>query len=125
MVCLTWTTKPRDDLMVPRTQIVALPNTATIREAIEVFRESKHSRFPVYEGTIDTIVGTLFIKELLESIDLRGGSGITAASDHARSCGPPTSCRSPSRSACCWRDSKRIVSRWRLSPTSLVAPRGW
>ena len=61
------------DLMVPRTQIVALPNTATIRDALEVFRQSKHSRFPVYKDTIDTIVGTLFIKELLESIDPRGG----------------------------------------------------
>lgn len=62
------------DLMVPRTQIVALPSSATIAEAIEVFRESKHSRFPVYDGTIDTIVGTLFIKELLESLDPDGGS---------------------------------------------------
>ena len=61
------------DLMVPRTQIVALPHTATISEALEVFRESKHSRYPVYLDTIDTIIGTLFIKELLESIDPRGG----------------------------------------------------
>jgi CBS domain containing-hemolysin-like protein len=60
------------DLMVPRTEIVALPNTSTIGEAIGVFHESKHSRFPVYEGTIDKIVGALFIKELLGSIDLSG-----------------------------------------------------
>lgn len=61
------------DLMVPRIQIMALPDTATVCDALDVFRQSKHSRFPVYHGTIDTIVGTLFIKELLESIDPSGG----------------------------------------------------
>ncbi|MCA9124420.1 MAG: HlyC/CorC family transporter [Planctomycetaceae bacterium] len=62
------------DLMVPRTQIVALPQTANLREPLAVFRKSKHSRFPVYQGTIDTITGTLFTKELLESIDPNGDS---------------------------------------------------
>lgn len=53
------------DIMVPRTDIVAVPFEASVREAIAIARESKHSRLPVYQGTIDRIVGIVHVRDLL------------------------------------------------------------
>ncbi len=59
---------PRD-LMVPRTEVVGIPREATLGDAIAIFRKSKHSRFPVFDETIDRIDGVLFIKEMLDGVD--------------------------------------------------------
>lgn len=53
------------EVMVPRPDIVALPATATIDEAVEVIIREGHSRIPVYEESIDEIVGILYAKDLL------------------------------------------------------------
>ncbi|MDW8060778.1 MAG: hemolysin family protein [Thermomicrobium sp.] len=53
------------DIMVPRTDIVAVPFDLPVREAIAVARERKHSRLPVYQGTIDRIVGIVHVRDLL------------------------------------------------------------
>ncbi len=53
------------DIMVPRTDIVAVPFEASVREAIALARESRHSRLPVYQGTIDRIVGVVHVRDLL------------------------------------------------------------
>lgn len=52
-------------IMVPRTDMCCL-DVATPREKIlPALREHLHSRVPVYEGTIDVIIGVLYTKELL------------------------------------------------------------
>jgi CBS domain containing-hemolysin-like protein len=51
--------------MTPRIAIVALPATATFDEAIDAFVEQGHSRVPVYETSVDEIVGILYAKDLL------------------------------------------------------------
>lgn len=56
------------DLMVPRTQIMGIPQDASVQDALTLFRENKHSRYPVYDGDIDHIVGMLPIKELINSL---------------------------------------------------------
>lgn len=53
------------ELMVPRPDIFALPDTLTVREALEQVIAEGHSRTPVYNGTIDNIVGILYAKDLL------------------------------------------------------------
>ncbi len=53
------------EVMIPRTDMTALPATATMDEAIDTFIQEGHSRVPVYEGTIDEIVGVLYAKDLL------------------------------------------------------------
>lgn len=53
------------DIMVPRTDIVAVPFEASVREAVVLARESKHSRLPVYQGTIDRIVGIVHVRDLV------------------------------------------------------------
>lgn len=53
------------EVMVPRPDIVALPVTATIDEAVDVIIQEGHSRIPVYQESIDEIVGILYAKDLL------------------------------------------------------------
>jgi CBS domain containing-hemolysin-like protein len=52
------------EAMVPRTQVEALPVTATLEETRERFRTSGYSRLPVYRDRLDQIVGLLFRKDL-------------------------------------------------------------
>jgi CBS domain containing-hemolysin-like protein len=56
------------DLMVPRTSIIGMPMDTTVGGALAIFRENKHSRYPIYDGDIDHVVGFLPIKELLDSL---------------------------------------------------------
>ena len=51
--------------MTPRTDIVALPSTATVREARDVMEESKYSRLPVYREQIEDVVGIIYVRDLL------------------------------------------------------------
>jgi CBS domain containing-hemolysin-like protein len=53
------------EVMVPRIATVTLPATATMEEAIDVVIDEGHSRIPVYEETIDEIIGILYAKDLL------------------------------------------------------------
>ncbi|HEX9688373.1 MAG TPA: CNNM domain-containing protein, partial [Thermoanaerobaculia bacterium] len=47
------------EIMVPRTKVVALPETAGFEDVSLVLREHKFSRLPVYRGSLDNIVGIL------------------------------------------------------------------
>jgi CBS domain containing-hemolysin-like protein len=51
--------------MIPRTEIRAVSTQATIEEIIREVIESRHTRIPVYSGTIDNINGILNVKDLL------------------------------------------------------------
>ncbi|WP_298208071.1 hemolysin family protein [Ferrimicrobium sp.] len=53
------------EVMVPRPDIVAVEATATIDEAIAVIVKVGRSRLPVYDGSIDNVVGILLAKDLL------------------------------------------------------------
>ena len=53
------------EVMVPRTSIVGLPITANFDQAIDMIVEEGHSRIPIYEGSIDAILGILYAKDLL------------------------------------------------------------
>jgi len=52
-------------IMTPRTDIVAIPSTATQEEAKELITREGHSRIPVYDENIDDIRGVLYAKDLL------------------------------------------------------------
>jgi len=54
------------EVMTPRTGIQGLPVTAGFEEAWNAFRASRRSRLPIYEGTIDHIVGVLLLKDLMQ-----------------------------------------------------------
>jgi magnesium and cobalt exporter, CNNM family len=53
------------EVMVPRVAIAALPQQASFEEAIELVVQAGHSRIPVYQESIDEIVGILYAKDLL------------------------------------------------------------
>jgi putative hemolysin len=53
------------EVMVPRIAMVSLPADATLEQVIDTVVEEGHSRIPVYEKTIDEIVGILYAKDLL------------------------------------------------------------
>lgn len=53
-----------DDIMIQRMDIVAVSQDMSYDDIIRVFREKKLSRIPVYNDTIDDIVGVLYAKDL-------------------------------------------------------------
>jgi CBS domain containing-hemolysin-like protein len=57
-----------DDVMVPRADIVALEESATVEQAMRRFAEANHSRLPVYRETLDDLAGMVHIKDLLSYI---------------------------------------------------------
>src|SRR3954469_12733683 len=60
------------EVMVPRIAIVALPAATTIDEAIDTIVGEGHSRIPVYEESVDEVVGILYAKDLLPFLKDRG-----------------------------------------------------
>jgi putative hemolysin len=54
------------EVMTPRTEIAALPLTATVREARDTIIESKYSRLPVYREQIDNVEGIIYVRDLLQ-----------------------------------------------------------
>ena len=53
------------EVMVPRIAMVSLPADATITDAIDLIVTEGHSRIPVFEGSIDEIIGIVYAKDLL------------------------------------------------------------
>lgn len=53
------------DVIVPRIDTVFVPVDIELPELVEVLAECGHSRVPVYDGTIDNVVGVLYVKDLL------------------------------------------------------------
>jgi CBS domain containing-hemolysin-like protein len=59
---------PVRSIMVPRTDMFCLDVEAPTAEILPALREHLHSRVPVYEGSIDVIVGILYTKDLLPHV---------------------------------------------------------
>jgi len=54
-------------VMVPRTQVTAFPVDLEFEEVLQRIAESAHSRYPVYRGTVDNVIGLLYAKDLLRA----------------------------------------------------------
>ena len=57
------------EVMVPRVDMVCLEDDATLVEAHRLIVDKGHSRIPVYRDSLDNIVGVLYAKDLLASIE--------------------------------------------------------
>ncbi|MGI5816693.1 MAG: hemolysin family protein [Armatimonadota bacterium] len=66
------------DIMVPRVDIVAMPEDATLEDLLEVAVESGFSRIPVYRESIDHITGIVYVNDTLLSLS-RGERDLTLA----------------------------------------------
>ena len=56
------------EVMVPRTDTVFLSASASRDELLSCICESEHSRFPVYQDTVDNVIGILHVKDVLKSL---------------------------------------------------------
>lgn len=74
---LELTDKPVREVMVPRVDIVGVEVNASVEDVVRLIVETGHSRIPVYEGTIDNIVGIVYAKDLLRRRDDDGTTGVS------------------------------------------------
>ena len=58
------------EIMVPRTDTVFLSASASREELLSCITESEHSRFPVYQETVDQVIGILHVKDVLKALVL-------------------------------------------------------
>ena len=56
------------EVIVPRIDVIFLPEDITFSEMMSRITESGHSRFPVYRDTIDNVTGVLYVKDLLRHL---------------------------------------------------------
>lgn len=77
------------DVMVPRVDVVGIPREITWPELLALVRREHFTRYPVYEGDLDHIIGILHVKELMleaarhQAEAARAGAARTAASGDA------------------------------------------
>lgn len=57
--------KIASEVMTHRTEIEALPSDASLAETMAFLAETSYTRFPVFEGSVDNIIGILHVKDLL------------------------------------------------------------
>jgi len=55
-------------IMVPRVDVVGIDASTPWSEVLDRVRSSEHSRLPIYEDTLDNVVGILYAKDLLPSV---------------------------------------------------------
>ncbi|GCE47838.1 CBS domain containing-hemolysin-like protein [Thermosporothrix hazakensis] len=57
------------DVMIPRIEVVGVPTTVTLDQLKQIISEERYTRYPVYQGNLDTIVGLVHIKDVLTYLD--------------------------------------------------------
>lgn len=59
------------EVMVPRTEMVSVPVSATVADVLDLAGKSYHTRFPVFRDTVDDIVGVVYVVDLLRRAGVR------------------------------------------------------
>ncbi|HEU4879627.1 MAG TPA: hemolysin family protein, partial [Gemmatimonadaceae bacterium] len=68
------------EVMTPRTEIISFNVDATLEEVLKIVEDSQFSRYPVYEESIDNIIGLILTKDLLRHlVPSAGSNGATTA----------------------------------------------
>jgi magnesium and cobalt transporter len=70
--------KTASDVMVPRADIMAMPEDFTLEQAIRLIQRDGHSRYPVYRGQLDEIVGMVHIKDVFAAVGREGAFDMKA-----------------------------------------------
>lgn len=63
------------EVMTHRTDVTAVPDTASVEDVIKVAMEEGYSRIPLYHEDIDDILGILYVKDLLRFVGSRTSAG--------------------------------------------------
>ena len=56
------------EIMTPRTEIVSMEKGATLEEFLSAYQQESHTRFPVYDGSVDNVLGTLSVKDVVRAM---------------------------------------------------------
>jgi putative hemolysin len=64
--------KEVSDVMVPRPEVVALSVDLPPEQCLQAVLDSPYTRYPVYRGSLDVIVGILHVRDLIEAMHERG-----------------------------------------------------
>jgi CBS domain containing-hemolysin-like protein len=68
--------KTAQEVMTPRTQMVALERVLTVEEAADVVAQARRSRYPVYGESLDDIVGVVHAKDILTAVRQNPGASV-------------------------------------------------
>ena len=70
--------KTAEEVMTPRTEVVSIAADATVEAAADVVAESRRSRYPVYQETLDEITGIVHAKDILRAVRQTPGERVGA-----------------------------------------------
>ena len=62
------------EIMTPRPEIVWIEQGASLEEFLAVYSEHSHTRFPVYDGSMENVLGVLSVKDILSA--MKGPAGL-------------------------------------------------
>ncbi len=62
------------EVMTPRTEIVWVEKDTPLGKFLDIYAEHYHTRFPVYEGTVENVIGILSVKDVVKAMAQRGVS---------------------------------------------------
>jgi putative hemolysin len=68
------------EVMTPRTEIVWVAKDTTLQEFLGLYAEHAHTRFPVFEGSVDNVIGIISVKDVVRALaqgDLKSGDSVT------------------------------------------------
>jgi CBS domain containing-hemolysin-like protein len=69
--------KTAEEVMTPRTDVVAVSGDASVEAAADVVAEARRSRYPVYNETLDEIAGIVHAKDILRAIRQTPGARVS------------------------------------------------
>lgn len=64
------------EVMIPRPDMITVEENTTIAEFLQTFSTNSHSRFPIYAGSIDNIIGFIAIKDVLRAMAVQGARAL-------------------------------------------------
>ena len=59
--------KSVEDIMVPRSEVIAVEDKQTYSEILDLIKEESHSRMPVYKKNLDNVIGFFHIKDFIQT----------------------------------------------------------
>ncbi|MDX1904601.1 MAG: hemolysin family protein [Thermonemataceae bacterium] len=67
-----------EQIMTPRTKVVGIRSDATMQEAFEIITQEDYSRLPVYENSLDNIIGILHTKDIIKNFSNNADKVVTS-----------------------------------------------
>ena len=72
------------EIMTPRPEIVWIEHGDSLQEFLEIYGEHTHTRFPVYDGSMENVLGVLSVKDVLAGVERLQSGDAGSVTDHLR-----------------------------------------